>query len=97
MVQILEKCIPDGETLIAGIHDVTLQVNKKKISRLEVYIGITEDYLIVSECEERKYLNEFYHIPNMRKTVSENIGPCFPLTEIRSCVIKMLLWELSSA
>lgn len=88
MIQVLETCIPNGETLAAGIHGVTLQVNKKKTSRFDVYIGITKDYLIVSECEERKYLNEFYHVPDLRKTVAEDIGVCFPLADIQSCEIK---------
>ena len=61
---------------------------QKKTSRFDVYIGITKDYLIVSECEERKYLNEFYHVPDLRRTVAEDIGVCFPLADIQSCEIK---------
>lgn len=88
MKQVLSGCIPEGETLRAGIHGVTLQVNKKKTSVFDVYIGVTERYLVVAECEERKYLNEFYHVPDLRKTVAEDVGTCFPLTEIQSCVTK---------
>lgn len=88
MMQVLNSCLPDGETISAGIHGITLQVNKKKTSRFDVYIGITEYYLIVAECEERKYLNEFYRIPDKRKTVAEDIGTCFPLAQIQSCEIK---------
>ena len=58
---------------------------QKKTSRFDVYIGITKDYLIVSECEKRKYLNEFYHVPDLRRTVAEDIGVCFPLADIQSC------------
>lgn len=88
MMRVLGSCIPEGETLFAGIHGVTLQVNKKKTSRFDVYIGITGRYLLVAECEERKYLNEFYHIPDMRKTVAEDAGTCFPLAEIQRCVVE---------
>ncbi len=88
MLQILGDCTPEGETLYAGIHGITLQINQKKTSRFDVYIGITSHYLIVAECEERNYLNAFYHIPDLRKTVAEDIGTCFPLTEIRACSIK---------
>ncbi len=88
MMQVLGRCVPDGESISAGIHGVTLQVNKKKTSRFDVYIGITAHDLIVVECEERQYLNEFYHIPDLRKTVAEDVGTCFPLTEIQSCEIQ---------
>ncbi len=88
MMQVLGRCVPEGESISAGIHGVTLQVNKKKTSRFDVYIGITAHDLIVVECEERQYLNEFYHIPDLRKTVAEDAGTCFPLTEIQSCEIQ---------
>ncbi|NCE64767.1 hypothetical protein D1159_09235 [Pseudoflavonifractor sp. 524-17] len=88
MRQVLGRCLPEGETLCAGIHGITLQVNKKKTSYFDVYISVTEHYLIVAECEERKYLNEFYRVPDLRKTVAQDIGTCFPLEEIQSCVIK---------
>ncbi len=88
MIQILENCIPEGETLLAGVHGITLQVNKKKTSKFDVYIGITAQYLLVAECEEREYLNKFYRIADIRKTVAEDVGTCFPLTDIESCIIK---------
>ena len=56
MRQVLGACIPEGETLAAGIHGITLQVNQKKTSYFDVYVGVTEHYLLVAECEERKYL-----------------------------------------
>ena len=34
------------------------------------------------------HLNKFYHIPDLRKTVEEDIGTCFPLSEIKSWDIK---------
>lgn len=37
MIQVLETCIPNGETLTAGIHGVTLQVNKKNIKIWCIY------------------------------------------------------------
>ena len=92
MMQILEGCIPEGETFLAGVHGITLQVNKKKTSVFDVYVGITEHYLLVAECEERKYLNEFYRIADRRKTVEEDLGTCLPLAQIQSCEIKRRLW-----
>lgn len=88
MRQVLGECIPEGETLLAGIHGITLQVNKKKTSRFDVYVGITAQYLLVAECEEREYLSEYYMVPDLRNTVEEDIGVCFPLADIKSCIIK---------
>ena len=88
MMEVLGKCIPDRETFLAGIHGITLQVNKKKTQRFDVYIGITEQYLLVAECIKREFLNELYSIRDKRKTVAEEVGTCFLLTEIESCVIK---------
>lgn len=89
MLQVLGSCIPEGEALSAGIHGITLQVNKKKTSWFDVYIGVTDHHLLVAECEERKYLTAAYPmLPDLRKTVAEDIGVCFPLADIQSCEIK---------
>ena len=88
MRQVLAGCIPEGETLLAGVHGVTLQINRKKTSYFDVYVGITERSLLVAECEERKYLNGFYRVPDLRKTVAQDVGTCFPLEEIESCEVK---------
>ena len=88
MREVLNQCVPEGETLTAGIHGITLQINKKKTSYFDVYIGLTAHFLLVAECEEREYLNNFYHIPDLRKTVAEDVGTVFPLADIQSCVIK---------
>ncbi len=88
MLQVLGEYIPVGETLLAGIHSNTLQVNKKKTSQFSVYIGITERYFLVAECEERDYLDGFELIADLRNTVEEDIGACFLLTDIKRCIIK---------
>lgn len=88
MMQVLGPCVPEGETLEAGVHGITLQVNKKKTSRFDVYVGITQTCLLVVECEERRYLNEFYHVPDLRKAVAEDVGTCFPLAQVQRCEIK---------
>lgn len=124
MRQSLEKYLPDGETLAAGIHGVgiqteikqvfgkciydgerlvpdengnTLQVTKSKVSKFDVYVGITKHYLILSECEKYKHLYEFNDVPNFKEAsvqkidtciLPEDIGTCFPLSEIRNCEIK---------
>ncbi|WP_325199701.1 hypothetical protein [Oscillibacter sp.] len=89
MRRVLGDCTPEGETLAAGIHGITLQVNQKKTSYFDVYVGVTEHYLLVAECEERKYLTAAYPLlPDLRKTVAEDVGACFPFGSIERCEIK---------
>lgn len=124
MRRILEKYIPDGETLLAGIHAVSkeanimgifrkcsrtedrlipnanggaIALNKKKYSTYDIYLGITQSALIISECEKNSYLYQFDDAPNageadIQEVSSDlfftDIGTCFPLTEIQSCEIK---------
>lgn len=119
----LEKHLPDGETLTAGIHGIgiqteikqvfgkcicvddklipsetgtALQVTKSKFSRFDVYIGITQHYFILSECEAYKHFYEFNDVPDLAETAKEidtciplaDIGTCFPFAEIQSCTFK---------
>ncbi len=124
MVRALEKYVPDGETMIAGVHAVGLEtevkqifggcvkdgdklvpdetgtaieVTKSKCSKYDVYICITQRYLILSECGKYKHYYELNDKPDMEgadveriKTCIpiEEIGTCFPLVEIQVCKIK---------
>ncbi|MCI8915086.1 MAG: hypothetical protein HFF26_00230 [Oscillospiraceae bacterium] len=88
MMQVLEGCVPEGETVTAGVHGVTLQINQKKTSVFDVYVGLTGSSLLVAECEERQYLNGFYRVPDLRKAVTEDLGTCIPLAQIEKCEIK---------
>ncbi len=89
MRRVLGACVPEGEALQAGVHGVTLQVNKKKTSYFDVYVGITERCLLVAECGERQYLTAAYPmLPDLRKTVAEDVGVCFPFGDIQSCEVK---------
>lgn len=92
MLRVLGQCIPAGETLSAAVHGVTLQINRKKTSCFDVYVGVTERCLVVVECEERKYLNAVYHVPDLRKTVAEDVGTCFPFSEIARCERKTVIF-----
>lgn len=123
MRKALEKYIPDGETLLAGIHAISKEtvikvifgncartgnglvpcenggiiVNKEKYAGYDVYIGITQYSLVITECERNRYFYQFEDIPgvhgeNVREVASEllftDIGKCFPLADIKSCEIK---------
>lgn len=120
----LEKYIPDGETLLAGIHAAanetvvtcvfggcvrvadrlrpdkdggTVALSKKKYSAYDIYIGITQHFLVMADCEHYSYYYQFDDEPNARETdiqkitadvLFADIGKCFPLTDIQSCDIK---------
>lgn len=124
MRQILEKYIPNGETLLAGIHAISketnvnvvfgkcvptaiglipnedggiIALNKKKYSAYNIYLGITQYSLIVAECEKNSYAYQFDDRPNVNEAdiqvvtaniLFDDIGTCFPLTDIQSCAIK---------
>ena len=124
MRRILEKYIPNGETLLAGIHAVsketnvtgvygkcvrtangfipdenggTISLNKKKYSAYDIYLGITQYSLIVAECKKNSYYYQFDDGPNASESdiqevtadiLFDDIGTCFPLSDIQSCEIK---------
>lgn len=124
MRRVLEKYIPDGETLLAGIHAAAkeskvtavfgkcvrtenrliphenggvIAVDKKKYSGYDVYIGITQSFLIIADCESYGHLYQFDDAPgadkaDIQEVVSDiflaDIGTCFPLADIQSCQMK---------
>ena len=123
MRQTLGRYIPNGETLLAGIHAISKEtvikvifgncartekglvpdenggviVHKEKYAGYDVYLGITQYSLVITECERNRYLYQFEEIPdlsgaNIQEVTSEilftDIGKCFPLADIKSCEIK---------
>ena len=124
MRKALGKYIPDGETLLAGIHAVSnetnitgvfgkcfltesgfvpkadgdvIALNKRKYAAYDIYIGITQNSLVITECEKNKYYYEFDKKPNANESDIQvvtsdiflsDIGTCFPLSDIQSCEIK---------
>ena len=123
MRKVLEKYIPDGETLLAGIHAISKEtvikvifgncartgnglvphenggviVNKEKYAGYDVYLGITQYSLVITECERNRYYYQFDDIPSLsgegiQEVTSDilftDIGKCFSLADIQSCEIK---------
>lgn len=124
MRQLLGKYIPDGETLLAGIHAVSkethitgvfgkcictengflpsesgniIALSKEKFATYDIYLGITQSFLIITGCERNKYFYQFDENPSVtnaevQEVTSDlffaDIGTCFPLTDIQSCEIK---------
>lgn len=124
MLIFLEKYIPTGETLTAGIHGIgaethikqvfgkcvikddclfpdengtSIEISKSKYSKYDLYIGITQNYLIMSECEEYAHYYEFDDKPDTEGIdigypnnilPIERIGNCFPFSDIMECTVK---------
>lgn len=95
--QVFGKCICIEDKLIPSERGTTLEVIKSKYSTFDVYVGITQNYLILSECEVYKHYYEFNDNPDLGDAAVEeidacipleDIGTCFPFAEIQSCVIK---------
>ena len=120
----LEKYIPAGETMLAGIHAIaketsvigifekcirtenslipdenggTVALNKKKFSTYDIYLAITQSSLVITECEKYSYFYQFKDDPvvsesEIQKLPAElsldDIGTCYPLTDIQTCDIK---------
>lgn len=124
MYKALERYIPDGETLLAGIHAIsketniiyvfgncartesklvpdenggTVAVNKKKYSTYDIYLGITQTSLVITDCEGDSYYYQFddeadVNGTDIQEVVSDiffdDIGKCFPLADIQNCEMK---------
>lgn len=92
--QVFGKCINDNfERLIPDENGTAVQVLKKKVAKYEVFVGITQHYLILSECEKYKHYYEVEQVPDSgagirpvkREILFEDIGTCFSLEEIKNC------------
>lgn len=124
MLQALQKYLPDGETLLAGIHAVTkesyvtcafkncvlgedrlcprdggytISISKKKVCTYDMYLGITQHYLVVADCQPNRYFYEYNRnlitdenaIQNVTTDILlKDVGKCFPLKDLQSCELK---------
>lgn len=70
---------------------------KKKVNSRSIYIGITQNYLVMTDCGVTPYYYQFDDKPNVRETdlqevtddiLLADIGRCFPLADIQSSDIK---------
>lgn len=128
MRRLLDKYIPDGETLLAGIPAVskkttvyaafdgcfaandrlvpaqdgkTVALMKQKVNPYGIYLGITQNYLVMTDYEQNSFYYQFDDKPNSSETkiqtVAEDIlladiGKCFSLTDIEKCEFKKGFW-----
>lgn len=126
MRRTLEKHLPAGETLLAGVHGIGMEVKiietlpncvyvegvglfptpesknilhitKEKHCKFDLYLGITEHYLLLAECEPNKWYYEFRNLKALTEFPSvedaplpslEDIGTHFPFSFLQSCTVK---------
>ena len=77
----------------------TIAVRRSKYASYDVYLGITARYLLIAECGTYKHFYEYgadaeidpevVAVTEVRREMSLNdMGTCYPLSEIRRCGIK---------
>lgn len=91
------KCIRLEDRLVPNENGGTIALNKKKYSTYDVYLGITQTSMVITECSNNSYFYQFDDNSDVRETdIQEvasdiflaDIGTCFPLADIQSCKIK---------
>lgn len=91
------KCVRVEGRLIPHENGGIIAVNKKKYAAYDIYLGITQSFLVIAECERCAHLYQFDDAPNVsqaeiqeltRDLFLADIGTCFPLADIQNCEIK---------
>lgn len=91
------KCVCVENRLIPDENGGIIALNKKKYSGYDIYLGITQSFLVIAECERNNYLYQFddeldVSKADIQEVTSDiffgDIGTCFPLADIESCETK---------
>ncbi|MCI8512027.1 MAG: hypothetical protein HFE83_08545 [Lachnospiraceae bacterium] len=86
-----------GNTLIPSEKGGMVRVSRSKVSTCDIYLGITDHYLVMAECEECKHFYEYdadidprvVPVTEVHSEISlDEMGTCYRLDEIRHCEIK---------
>ena len=88
------KCYRTENGLVPDEDGGSVALEKAKFSTYDIYFGITQSSMVITECEKGSYFYEFNDEPNVRgmdiqeveaEIFFEDIGTCFPLADIQSC------------
>lgn len=91
------KCIRTEDSLIPDENGGTVALKKRKYSTHDIYFGITQSSFLIVGCESHSYLYQFkddlmVREEDIQELTSElsfdDIGTCYPLTDIQKCQIK---------
>ncbi len=94
IVAVFGKCVYAGDRLRRAENGGALVLRKKKYAPYDVYLGVTQSYLLIAQCEENKYLYDFDAVsdaqaqPLAADLPLADVGTCFPLADIQDCEIK---------
>ena len=90
--------VKDNMLVLSDNHEI-LMLGKKKEASFDVYVGITENNLVIAECEPTLYsypyefINDIVHdeINYLDSPLSfKEIGHVFALDDIKSCELKKI-------
>ncbi len=94
---IFRNCICMEDRLVPVKSGGTVILEKKKYSTYDIYMGITRNFLLINGCEQDSYYyqtedgpgdNGGYAQEVTSELLLEDIGTCFPLTDIQTCTFK---------
>lgn len=99
IIKVFGNSAYDGEdNIVPAESGGAVKVRKSKRQSYSVYVGITQNSLIINECLKEMHYYEFNNVPadwNDRTVeyvgkpvLLSDIGKCFLLADIRKCVIK---------
>lgn len=97
-IQVFGKCMLDDDKLIPSENGAAISVKKCKYAQYELYIGISQHHLLITDAEPCKHMYEFEELGNqdvegIDRTISlRDIGTCFELTQIERCETKKGLY-----
>lgn len=94
---LFRNCSIDDDLLIPDDSSPLIEITKGKLSVFDAYIGISQRYLILEECEENKHFYEFDEAPSAdaadadsltEKLLLRDLKFIFPLEDIVGCDVK---------
>lgn len=91
------KCVRTESGLVPDENGDIIALNKKKYSAYDVYLGVTQSSLVITECERKSYYYQFENAQGVsgadiqevtEELLFDDIGTCFPLADVQSCKVK---------
>ncbi|MDE5671667.1 MAG: hypothetical protein K2I14_09460 [Eubacterium sp.] len=94
--EVFKNCVYNNGIFSPAEDGDTLEFSKQKYSMFDVYIGITENHLIISQCENYRWYYEIDTVNSNADNAVEisgfinetDIGICYTFDDIKSCTIK---------
>ena len=91
------ECILTDDKLLVNKNGKTVSISKSKYVTYDMYLGITQNSLVVADCQSYRYYYEFDKEPVTSETdiqmftediLLKDIGKCFRLADVQSCKVK---------